>query len=213
MKAFSPALVGERHNMLVVIDALDNSRAKDRKALFVCDCGKTKAIQLRAVRSGRTVSCGCMRSQEKVTHGHARRGKETATHKSWSAMLRRCENSTCTEFSLYGGRGITVDISWHSYANFLADMGERPKGKSLDRVDNNSGYSKGNCRWATPKEQANNTRTTTIITHDGVSKPIGEWAEDLGLRKSSLRMRLKLWSKQEALTASPGSVRHCSAHF
>lgn len=93
-----------------------------------------------------------------TVHGGARRGAVTREYGSWHAMLQRCENPKHHAFKNYGGRGIVVCERWHLLENFLADMGPRPPGKSLDRINNNGNYEPGNCRWATPKEQIANQR-------------------------------------------------------
>jgi hypothetical protein len=92
-------------------------------------------------------------------HGHNKRGKESATHISWRAMLQRCFNPAHEMYPIYGGRGIKVAKDWLKFENFLADMGKRPKGKTLDRINVNGNYSPGNVRWATKKQQSLNKRS------------------------------------------------------
>ena len=96
-------------------------------------------------------------------HGHAPQGKQSPTYKSWLAMMQRCYNENASFYADYGGRGITVCKRWQTFSNFLADMGEKPFRYTLDRIDNDGNYKLSNCRWATPKEQANNRRVRRII--------------------------------------------------
>jgi hypothetical protein len=116
-------------------------------------------------------------------------------------MIQRCTNQNCSGYEYYGGRGITVCEEWKEFANFLADMGERPKGTSIDRINVDLGYFKGNCRWATDQVQANNTSRNSKIAHKGETKTIAEWAKEKGIKYDVLYSRLNKygWSIEKAL--------------
>jgi hypothetical protein len=105
-------------------------------------------------------------------------------------MLNRCTNPADLFFADYGRRGITVCERWHDFANFLADMGDRPDGLSIDRIDNNAGYSPENCRWATTAQQQRNRRSTRMYTHAGKTQAMTDWAAEYGIRFDTLRARL-----------------------
>lgn len=129
----------------------------------------------------------------------------TATYQSWHAMRSRCLRQSDPAFARYGGRGIRVCTRWTGaggFERFFADMGERPHGTSLDRIDTNGNYEPGNCRWSTPREQANNRRDTRAIEHGGLTLSIAEWSRRTGLAEDVIRTRLdKLkWGASRALT-------------
>jgi len=117
-------------------------------------------------------------------------------------MIQRCTNPKNPVFSLYGGRGIAVDPNWLIFLNFYDDMGEAPTGLTLERRDNNKGYSKSNCYWATQKAQSRNTRRNHFIEFRGETLCVSAWAEKLGIRPNALQGRLKKWPLERALTES-----------
>lgn len=137
------------------------------------------------------------------THGHSicdANGRRSPTYSIWSSMKNRCLNPRDGRYSMYGGSGITICESWKSFEAFLHDMGERPTGMSIDRIDNRSGYSPENCRWATQKEQQRNKRGTHHVMHLGVIKPLIEWCEILSLDYRIALRRIKIGdSPEEAL--------------
>lgn len=150
-------LSGFRLGQLTVVDRDERRAAHGTWWNCMCDCGASTSVRSDHLRSGRIVSCGCYRSTRSV-HGHASGGVPSPTYQSWRAMRMRCTQPSYREFSYYGGRGVTVCRSWSEFSNFLADMGERPEGRTLDRINVNGNYEPGNCRWATPEEQSANRR-------------------------------------------------------
>lgn len=130
----------------------------------------------------------------------------TPTYNVWALMLKRCRSQGRPDYARYGGRGITVCERWSRFENFLADMGERPAGKTLDRIDNHGNYEPGNCRWATASEQCRNTRRNNNLTLNGVTRCATEWAELTGLPVSTIKVRKRHgWPDVDALTAPPGA--------
>lgn len=158
-------MAGMRFGRLLVVRH-DHTCSSGAVWLCRCDCGRdTLAMRGNLVRGGVT-SCGCYREEHRAAnaahvarHGHAAKGRQTPTYFSWQAMNGRCRNPNTRWFYLYGGRGIKICKRWEVYENFLADMGERPPGTTLDRINPNKGYSPTNCRWATPTVQSANRRT------------------------------------------------------
>lgn len=122
-----------------------------------CVCGAITHVAGNNLQAGKQTSCGCMSGHTSV-HGHAKRGQVTREYRTWTMMMQRCYNENYPRYADWGGRGITGCKRWHIFENFLADMGARPIGKTLDRINNDKGYSPKNCQWATDKEQSNNRR-------------------------------------------------------
>lgn len=116
---------------------------------------------------------------------------ESGTFRSWASMITRCTNTKVPSYQRYGARGVKVCDRWKSFSNFLSDMGERPQGTSLDRIDNDGNYELGNCRWATSAQQNNNSSHNRRITIDGVTKTIEDWSRHSGIEQSTLSHRYK----------------------
>lgn len=156
-----------------------------------CDCGTEKIVRSQALTTGATKSCGCAnleRVRAPRTHGMT----YTPIYRLWVSMMDRCYRENVPNFQFYGARGITVCERWHTFEHFYADMGERPEGHSLDRHPNNNGnYEPGNCRWARLTDQSRNMRSNRLLTHDGVTRPLVEWAELLGIPPQTIAGRLR----------------------
>jgi hypothetical protein len=178
-----------------------------------CDCGAERTVRRDLLVRGDSVSCGCymraVTSLANTTHGHCggvyHDSEASPTYHSWSAMKERCNRTRHPAFQRYGGRGITVCDRWmYSFENFLADMGERPEGLSIDRIDNSKGYEPGNCHWATTKEQGRNRADNHTLTHNGLTLCLSEWAEVTGIGKTAIRERLRRgWSVSDTLMIQP----------
>lgn len=162
-----PISAGDVFSRLTVLKELPAER-NSRVVLCICSCGKETKCRVSVLRSGYRVSCGCFRIERvraaKLKHGHASNGKPTREYYSWRSMHCRCYVPKTAGYKYYGGRGIKVCERWHSFENFLEDMGRRPAGKSLDRFPDKDGdYEPGNCRWATSGEQLLNRNKRVVL--------------------------------------------------
>ncbi len=212
-------LVGKTFGRLTVLSEADRRRSPGgqlQRYLFCkCVCGKTATVHAGNLRSGHTSSCGCFHDDNirtvNLKHGHS----HTAIFVIWQRMRDRCEKPHTKGYASYGGRGIKVCRGWReSFPAFLADMGEQPPGKWIDRIDTNGHYSCGhcpeclehgwpaNCRWATPIEQNNNRRDNIHLTFQGRTKTLPEWARERGMKPKLLWKRLFTfkWSIERSLT-------------
>jgi hypothetical protein len=165
-----------------------------------CVCGGFKETTGDALQAGKTRSCGCLWDETMIKHG----GYLDPTYTVWRNMNARCNNPKNPKYSRYGGRGIKVVERWRSYATFIADMGPRPEGLCLERIDNDGNYDPSNCEWATYTQENNNTSRNKLITLGSVTKTAAEWCELTGLNHRTLASRLSSsMSVEMALTLPP----------
>lgn len=181
-------LVGGVFNRLTVVSDGGRDRRQNIMWNCVCICGGTALAFAYDLRSGKVKSCGCLnREGRNRTHGMAGPGKKrNRTYSIWAAMLQRCKNPNDPAWQHYGGRGITVCSSWYAFETFFADMGEKPEGLSLDRVDNSLGYCKENCRWATATEQGRNKRSNRWITVGNKTQIMADWCREVGTTNAEI---------------------------
>lgn len=173
---------------------------KDGKARWdcVCVCGRTLAVEGKSLRTGNTRSCGCLKAE-----GNAfRHGKcHTPEWVVWCSMRQRCSDPKTKSYVDYGGRGIRVCRRWSEFLSFFEDMGKRPAGCSIDRIDTNGNYTPKNCRWATRKQQNRNTRRNRFLVYRAQRRCLSEWCELLALEYGTTLTRLNLgWSVTKAFT-------------
>lgn len=200
-------LTGRRFHHLEILGYAGRKQGRLSQMWWVkCECGVVKVAASSNVVSGSIKSCGCKKFHYNSI-AHKRHGM---THSrefvTWSSMKARCLNRNDPFFSQYGGRGISICERWvNSFDNFYEDMGQRPAGMSLDRVDVNGNYSKANCKWSTQSEQCRNMRSNRILTLNGVGKCVAEWSKETGIKSSTIFERLRRGlSDEETLTTQVG---------
>lgn len=152
-------MIGRRYGSLVALRRIQPKRGDGHvRWECLCDCGLTTIVRGSLLRSGNTKSCGCLRLVKQIKHGGARRSQRHVLYWTWTSMRSRCNNPNDSSYSNYGAIGVKVCPEWDSFEQFLVDMGERPEGTTLDRIDPNGDYTVSNCRWATAYEQRHNRR-------------------------------------------------------
>jgi len=197
-------LTGKVFNKLTVINRAGSNKFKKALWLCQCECGKESTIIGSALIKGTTTSCGCVKKagQYNVIHGHKRVGNTSKAYSVWSNMKSRCSNPILSQYKNYGGRGITVCERWNNFESFLEDMGEPEGGLQIDRIDNDKGYSKDNCRWTTRSVNTRNSRRhmvyvtiddETMILTDAIQK-----YKVVSLQTASSRLYLG-WTPEEAV--------------
>jgi len=173
---------GQRFGRLVVTKFIE---VKNGNAVWecICDCGNMVQASTASLNLGKVSSCGCLLKERLMTHGMS----NTRPYNIWKAMKTRCTNTKQPNYERYGGRGITYDPRWETFEAFWKDMSKSYADiLTLERIDNNRGYSKENCRWATPAEQNKNMRSNVVITYNGVGYCLTDLANTLGISRSKL---------------------------
>jgi hypothetical protein len=184
-------LTGNTFGRLTVVSQAGKNKHSQITWNCICSCGTAVEVVGHQMRYGMTGSCGCLHkeivSAASRTHGMS----GTSIFAIHHSMMDRCYLPTSHAYSRYGGRGITVCDRWHDFENFFADMGHKPEGMSLERMDNNGEYSPTNVKWATTKEQANNRSSSRWIEFRGETKTLAQWADVTGVKLGTLWSRLK----------------------
>lgn len=196
-------LIGQKFYRLTVVQRMSDDKRGSSKWLCRCDCGEEKIILGYSLKNGNTKSCGCLRREgNNKKHGHSTTIGSSKTYHSWQRIVQRCMNPNVKNYKDYGGRGIKVCKRWLKFENFLQDMGEPPtQNHSIDRIKNDLGYCKSNCKWSTRKQQQRNRRNSRLITFNGKTQCIIEWSEKTGVLAITINARLKRgWSIEKALT-------------
>lgn len=184
-------------------------RKSDEFWLFSCECGNNKISKFYDVKNGKIRSCGCIH-KKKLTERNIANSKHgyfgTPTYESWANIIERCCNTKSSNYKTYGAKGITICKKWRdSFEEFLKDMGERPEGLSIDRIDVSGNYEPNNCRWADAKTQARNRTNNRKITLGEKTLNLIEWSELSGIKPSTISKRIDKygWSIEKALTEEP----------
>jgi hypothetical protein len=157
--------------------------------VFECECGTIKPVMISRVVNGYAQSCGCLLMDNPGMYRHGMYG--TRTYRSWCAMIQRCENPTSKDYHKYGAVGIRVCDRWKDFVNFYADMGERPLGTSIDRINGTRGYCLDNCRWANPEVQARNNRKFVVVNTPIGIMPLIDYSAKIGISNGAAHLRLK----------------------
>ena len=193
-----PLVEGKTFGRWSVIRHAGVDRYNNALALCECKCGKVRPVMVASLLKKLSQSCGCLKS----VHGMS----GTPEHSAWRSMNQRCTNPKNKRYDNYGGRGITVCPAWRkSFLAFFKDMGTRPTGcHSIDRINNDGGYSKKNCRWALPQTQMRNRSNSLLIKANGCELTVAEWSRRMGIKRSTLVNRIRLgWKAGDIIKTYP----------
>lgn len=196
-------LTGQKFGRWTVLNFVHAPKSGGSRWLCRCECGNEREVASVNLRRGLSQSCGCIRVESTTTHGGAKQsGEMKAEYTSWRSMLSRCTDRKHRQYDDYGGRGITVCEEWRrDFAAFYRDMGPRPFGMTLGRIDNDRGYSKDNCRWEPKLDQARNRTNTRWVEIDGQRRSLAEWCEMFRVSWFLVNYRLNHgWDPKRALT-------------
>lgn len=186
--AYRIDITGKKFNRLTALFVSHQSASLAFVWLCRCDCGEEVFVIFGDLVSGHTKSCGCLKLSGV---GYVRHGKyRTRVYDAWCRMIQRCGNKRNPSYKHYGGRGIRVCKRWHRFENFYKDMGDPPDRKSIGRINNDGNYCPENCRWESSAEQSRNTRRNNLITHNGTTLCISDWAGRTGLHRATIRKRI-----------------------
>lgn len=196
-------LSGHVFGRLTVTSTMELRARRRTYWLCICTCGETKWVISDALKSGGTRSCGCLNDEvrREVVHGCDRATEQSPEYIAWHSMKQRCLNPTNDRYHRYGGRGIKICRAWiDDFRAFLSDMGRRPSGTTIERRDNDGGYCKDNCKWATNHEQSRNTSRNRMISFRDETLCVEDWRRRLGMSHATIHYRLNNWPIERALT-------------
>ncbi len=218
----NPRFVDMSGKVCGLLTVVDLSHFKNSLAVWncVCECGSLAKVKGSCLRSGNTKSCGCTRKIN--ASANARRASTThgmhgsPTYDTWQSILARCNKSSHKSFQYYGGKGVKVCDEWRRFENFLRDMGVRPIGTTIDRINSDGNYEPGNCQWATPKDQANNRSNNRWHSYLGETKTTAQWAEDARCAVNGPTFCKRIdsgWPIEYAISAPHRSALKSLLHF
>ena len=209
-------LLGQTFGRWTVIADAGNNERGDATWECICVCGTKKIVRGGILRARGSTSCGCYHKEvaaRVAMKTHTTHGKsKISEYGIWQTMHTRCSNPNHEYAKYYSERGIAVCPEWHSFEQFFADMGPRPSPKhSIDRIDNGRGYCKENCRWATSREQALNTRRNVWLTWQGETLCAADWCARMGWPDTTVAKRIRRgWTTERALTQRPKNKKHAT---
>ena len=198
------SLSQDKYTRLFILKEYPQDKGERKKVWCLCDCGRLISVINKSLITGNTKSCGCY-AIEQLKKGVTKHGKYLSPeHLAWKGIIQRCTNPKSKSYKNYGGRGIGVYKEWReNFINFYNYIGPKPySAATVERIDNNKGYEPGNCRWATRKEQGNNTRKNIpLITFNEKTKSLADWSKEYGIKYPTLHERIyrRSWPIEKAL--------------